>query len=154
VVMEKNSEAIVLDDLDRKILEILSKDAKLANKEIAERIGLTVTPTFERIKRLERTGVIKRYIAELDQKALGKSLLVLCQVSLKAHSIDVINGFEDSITHLDEVSHCYHIAGDYDYLLSIRVKDMEAYQLFLKTKLATIANIVNVQSSFVMSTLK
>ena len=66
--MEKNSEAIVLDDLDRKILEILSKDAKLANKEIAERIGLTVTPTFERIKRLERTGVIKRYIAELDQK--------------------------------------------------------------------------------------
>jgi Lrp/AsnC family leucine-responsive transcriptional regulator len=152
--MEKSSEHILLDELDRKIISILSEDAKLANKEIAERIGLTVTPTFERIKRLERNGVIKRYVAEFDKKAIDKGLLVLCQVSLKAHNIEVISGFEEAITHIDEVSHCYHMAGDYDYLLSIEVKDMEAYQSFLKTKLATIANIVNVQSSFVMSTLK
>lgn len=154
VEMEKNSDTVILDELDRKILTILSQDAKLANKEIAERIGLTVTPTFERIKRLERFGVIKRYIAELDKKAIDKGLLVVCQVSLKAHNIDVIKGFEDSITLLDEVSHCFHIAGDYDYLLQIETKDMEAYQTFLKTKLATIANIANVQSSFVMSKLK
>jgi DNA-binding Lrp family transcriptional regulator len=90
----------------------------------------------------------------LNKKAIGKGLKVLCQVSLKAHNLDLLLGFEDEIVHLDEVSACYHIAGDYDYLLSIEVRDMDEYQKFLKEKLASIANIANVQSSFVMSTLK
>lgn len=126
----------------------------MGNKEIAARIGLSVTPTFERIKRMERHGVILGYEAVLNKKAIGKGLKVLCQVSLKAHNLDLLLGFEDEIVHLDEVSACYHIAGDYDYLLSIEVRDMDEYQKFLKEKLATIANIANVQSSFVMSTLK
>ena len=151
---ENPSVEIVLDKTDQKILALLQENCKMGNKEIAAAVGLSVTPTFERIRRLERHGVIKGYSAKLDKKAIGKGLLVLCQVSLKAHNIDVIKGFEDSITLLDEVSHCFHIAGDYDYLLQIETKDMEAYQTFLKTKLATIANIANVQSSFVMSTLK
>ena len=151
---ENPSVEIVLDKTDQKILALLQENCKMGNKEIAAAVGLSVTPTFERIRRMERHGVIKGYTVKLDKKAIGKGLLVLCQVSLKAHNIDVIKGFEDSITLLDEVSHCFHIAGDYDYLLQIETKDMEAYQTFLKTKLATIANIANVQSSFVMSTLK
>jgi Lrp/AsnC family transcriptional regulator, leucine-responsive regulatory protein len=151
---ENPSAEITLDKTDQKILALLQENCKMGNKEIAAAVGLSVTPTFERIRRMERHGVIKGYSAKLDKKAIGKGLLVLCQVSLKAHNIDVIKGFEDSITLLDEVSHCFHIAGDYDYLLQIETRDMEAYQSFLKTKLATIANIANVQSSFVMSTLK
>jgi Lrp/AsnC family transcriptional regulator, leucine-responsive regulatory protein len=151
---ENPSVEITLDKTDQKILDLLQENCKMGNKEIAAAVGLSVTPTFERIRRMERHGVIKGYSAKLDKKAIGKGLLVLCQVSLKAHNIDVIKGFEDSITLLDEVSHCFHIAGDYDYLLQIETRDMEAYQSFLKTKLATIANIANVQSSFVMSTLK
>jgi Lrp/AsnC family leucine-responsive transcriptional regulator len=145
---------IQLDKIDKKILSILSSNSKLGNKEIAAEIGLSITPTFERIKRLERHGVIKNYVAILDKKKIDKGLHVLCQVSLKAHNLDLLLGFEDEIVHLHEVNSCYHIAGNYDYLLSIEVKDMDEYQEFLKQKLASIPNIANVQSSFVMSTLK
>ena len=145
---------IQLDQIDKKILSILSLNSKLGNKEIASEIGLSITPTFERIKRLERHGVIKNYVAILDKKKIDKGLHVLCQVSLKAHNLDLLLGFEDEIVHLNEVNACYHIAGNYDYLLSIEVKDMDEYQDFLKQKLASIPNIANVQSSFVMSTLK
>jgi len=151
---EKLSMDINLDELDRKILDLLKHNAKLGNKEIAAEIGLSVTPTFERIKRLERHGVIKSYVAVLDKRKIDKGLHVLCQVSLKAHNLDLLVGFEDEVVHLDEVSACYHIAGNYDYLLSIEVKDMDEYQRFLKEKLASIPNIANVQSSFVMTSLK
>lgn len=152
--IENHSTEILLDDLDKKIIVLLEKNAKMGNKEIAAEIGLSVTPTFERIKRLERNGVIKGYTAIVDKRKIGKGLKVICQVSLKAHNLDLLLGFEDEIVHLKEVSACYHIAGNYDYLLSIEVRDMDEYQRFLKEKLASIPNIANVQSSFVMSTLK
>jgi Lrp/AsnC family leucine-responsive transcriptional regulator len=152
--IENHSTEILLDDLDKKIIALLEENAKMGNKEIASEIGLSVTPTFERIKRLERNGVIKGYTAIIDKRKIGKGLKVICQVSLKAHNLDLLLGFEDEIVHLKEVSACYHIAGNYDYLLSIEVRDMDEYQRFLKEKLASIPNIANVQSSFVMSTLK
>ena len=145
---------IHLDELDRKIITLLGTNAKMGNKEIASKIGLSVTPTFERIKRMERHGIIKGYTIVLNKKKIDKGLHVLCQVSLKAHNLDLLVGFEYAVVNLSEVSACYHIAGNYDYLLSIEVKDMDEYQQFLKAKLATIPNIANVQSSFVMSTLK
>ncbi len=151
---ENNSTHIVLDKIDRRVLDLLKENAKLSNKEIAHEIGLTVTPTFERIKRLERNGVITGYTINVDKKKIGKGLKVICQVSLRAHNLDLLQGFEDQIIHLSEVSACYHIAGDYDYLLSIEVMDMDEYQHFLKEKLASIPNIANVQSSFVLSTMK
>lgn len=150
----ENTSKHQLDDTDLKILEILQENSKLGNKEIAEKIGLTVTPTFERVKRLERLRIIQSYTALVDKKAIGKGLKVLCQVSLKAHNLDLLLGFEDEVVHLNEVSACFHIAGNYDYLLTIEVGDMDEYQQFLKEKLASIPNIANVQSSFVMSTLK
>ena len=145
---------VQFDDLDRKIISLLRENAKLGNKEIAAEIGLSVTPTFERIKRLERQGIIQKYVAVLDKKKIGKGLHVFCQVSLKAHNLNLLLGFEEEVVHLMEVSACYHIAGNYDYLLSIEVRDMDEYQLFLKEKLASIPNIANVQSSFVMSAIK
>ncbi len=146
--------AAELDAIDLEILELLSKNGKLGNKEIAAKIGLSTTPTFERIRRLERKGIIKGYVAVLDKSKIGKGLKVFCQVSLKSHNAEIIEGFEKEVVHLKEVSACYHIAGDFDYSLFIEVTDMEEYQVFLKQKLANIPNIANVQTAFVMSTLK
>lgn len=143
-----------LDQTDLSIIELLTENAKLGNKEVAAKIGLTVTPTYERIKRLERIGLIKGYTLVLNKSMIGKGLKVQCLVSLKEHHLDLLESFEDRIVHFEEVSECYHIAGDYDYILVIEVKDMEEYQLFLKEKLASIPSISNVQSSFVMSTVK
>ena len=145
---------VQLDAIDLQILDLLTKNGKLGNKEIAAVIGLSTTPTFERIKRLERKGIIKGYTAILDKKKIGKGLQVFCQVSLKSHNAEIIDGFEAEIIHLSEVSACYHIAGDFDYSLFIEVSDMDEYQHFLKQKLANIPNIANVQTAFVMSTLK
>lgn len=154
--MEKENilEDFIPDQIDLKIVHLLSKNGKLGNKEIANEIGLSVSPTFERVKRLERTGVIKGYRAIISKKAIGKGLQVFCNVSLKSHNLDVIEAFEEKVVHLEEVAKCYHIAGNYDYCLLIEVSDIEAYQHFLKQKLATIPNIANVQSSFVMSSIK
>lgn len=143
-----------LDEIDEKIIELLLDNSKLGNKEVAARIGLTVTPTYERIKRLERVGLIEGYTVTLNKKMIGKGLKVQCLVSLKEHHLDLLKSFEDKIVHLDEVSECYHIAGEFDYILVIEVRDMEEYQFFLKEKLASIPSISNVQSSFVMSTVK
>ncbi len=145
---------VQLDTIDLQILDLLTKNGKLGNKEIAAVIGLSTTPTFERIKRLERNGIIKGYTAILDKKKIGKGLQVFCQVSLKSHNAEIIDGFEAEIIHLSEVTACYHIAGDFDYSLFIEVSDMDEYQHFLKQKLANIPNIANVQTAFVMSTLK
>ncbi len=151
---EKYTMDYQLDNLDKQIIDLLSENAKLSNKEIASKIGLTVTPTFERIKRLERIGMIKGYTVVLNKKMIGKGLKVQCLVSLKEHHLDLLKSFESKIVHFDEVSECYHIAGDYDYILVIEVGDMDEYQFFLKEKLASIPSISIVQSSFVMSTIK
>lgn len=143
-----------IDSIDKQILHLLSQNSKLGTKEIASKIGLTVTPTFERIKRLERKGVIIGYTAKIDSKKIGKGLQVYCQTSLKSHNLDLIEQFEHAIVELEEVVSCHHIAGNIDYLLYIEVKDMEEYQDFLRNKLASIPNIANVQTSFVMRMLK
>ncbi len=154
--MEKEflTEAFQLDEIDLKILDLLKKDAKLGTKEIASQVGLTNTPTYERIRRLEKRGVIKSYIAVVDKKKQGFALTVLCNVQLKSHASDYIREFEQAIIGLNEVTECYHIAGNYDYLLKITVRDMDAYTVFIKEKLSAIPHIATVQSSFVMQMLK
>lgn len=143
-----------LDKIDFAILEILEENAKLGMKEVAEQVGLTVSPTYERIKRLERGGIIQGYTIRTNKKELGKGLQVLCQVSLKEHNADLINVFEEKVVALAEVSSCFHIAGDHDYALLVEVENMEMYEHFLKKKLATIPDISNVQSSLVLRALK
>ncbi len=145
---------VQLDAIDKQILEHLSQKGKMSHKELASLVGLTISPTYERVKRLERSGVIKKYTIEVDKKAMDRSLRALCHVSLKAHNNEAIKNFENNIIHLDEVASCFHIAGAFDYSLLIEVKDMEDYESFLKGKLSKIPDIANVQSSFVMSELR
>lgn len=143
-----------LDSIDHQIIALLQSNGKMNNKEVASKIGLSVTPTFERIKRLERIGVIQGYTALINRKAVGKELKVVCQVSLKSHQKEGIDVFESAIRELPEVSNAYHVAGATDYMLTIEVANMEVYQDFLKNQLARIPHIGQVNSSFVMSELK
>jgi len=142
------------DPYDVAILQEVQKNAKITIKDLSEKINLSPTPTFERLKKLEKEGYITGYHAKLDIKKLGLSLMVMCNVSLKNHQKDIIEKFQEEIIRFDEVKECYHIAGMYDYLLKIIVKDMDAYQQFVSKKLASLENIGNVQSSFVMIELK
>lgn len=143
-----------LDSIDQQIITLLQSNGKMNNKEVASKIGLSVTPTFERIKRLERIGVIQGYTALINRKAVGKELKVICQVSLKSHEKEGIDVFDSAIKELSEVSNAYHVAGATDYMLTIEVANMEVYQDFLKNQLARIPHIGQVNSSFVMSELK
>lgn len=143
-----------LDLTDKKILNLLQQNSKANIKEIALKIGLTQTPTYERIKRLEKAGVIKNYIAVLDKEKVGYTIEVFCQVTLMVHSKEMITRFENAINKIDEVMECFHVAGNYDYLLKIIVKDMNSYQTFLKNKLSVLDSVANVQSTFVMSSTK
>ncbi len=143
-----------MDSTDLKILKLLQKNAQYTHKEIADKIGLTITPVYERIKRLEKDGTIQRYVALLDQEQLNLSLVSFTNISLKEHSKDYIKKFEEEITKIDSVVECYHIAGQYDYMLKIVIKDMKAYQSVVINQLASMENIANVTSSFVMTEVK
>jgi len=143
-----------LDEIDRQIVMILQQDAQLKTKEIAQQVGLTVTPTYDRIKRLERDGYISQYVALVDKQKVGKTLVVFCNVSLERHSKPLLVNFEAVIKQVPEVIECHHIAGGYDYLMKVVVKDMPTYQDFITNKLATFDNVANVQSSFVMTEVK
>jgi DNA-binding Lrp family transcriptional regulator len=144
----------MLDDTDRRLLQWLQTDAFLTNKELAARLHLTPTPVHERIKRLEREGYIRGYVALLDKEKVGRSLVAFCQVSLKEHTQAFIHEFEEKIRELPEVIECYNIAGPYDYLLKIMVRDMDDYRRFVVEQLAALAHIGGPQSAFVMAEIK
>lgn len=143
-----------LDRYDRRILALLQQNARTTTKEIAAELGLSVTPTYERIKRLERQGFIKQYVALVDSNMVGKQLTVMATVSLKEHSREYLNRFVEQISPLPEVMECYYVAGSFDYIVKVVVSNMEAYQHFLVNKLAAIENIGHVQSYFVMTEVK
>ncbi len=143
-----------IDETDKKILQLLQLNAKLTNKEIADKLGLTVTPIYERIKRLEKKKFIKGYVALVDRNKIDKSLMAFLFVSLKEHSQKALKIFEKEILNFPKVTECYHIAGQYDFLLKILVKDMQDYHDFTFNRLATLDNIAHVQTDFVMNDLK
>ncbi len=145
---------IQLDQTDVRILQLLQHDARLTNKEIADKLGKTVTPIYERIKWLKQEGYIQRYVAVLDKNKIDKSLVAFTNVQLKEHSHPMLKAFEKDIVKFDEVMECYHMTGLYDYLLKIVVKDMNEYQGFIVNKLAKLSNIGTVQSSFIMTEVK
>ncbi|HEX4875163.1 MAG TPA: Lrp/AsnC family transcriptional regulator [Chitinophagaceae bacterium] len=143
-----------LDQTDINILQLLQYDARLTNKEIADKLGKTVTPVYERIKWLEQEGYIQKYVAVLDRNKIDKNLVAYTNVQLKEHSHQMLKAFEKDIVKLPEVMECHHMTGIYDYLLKIVVKDMNEYQDFIVNKLAKLPNIGTVQSGFEMTEVK
>ncbi len=143
-----------LDKIDEQILSELQHNSRITTKELCSILNLSQTPIYERIKRLEREGYIKNYVALLDKDKLGKQMVVFCNVQLKEHAKPYLMEFEEEIKKLKEVVECYYIAGNFDYTLKVMVKDMKAYQNFLVNKLASLENIGNAQSLFVMTEVK
>lgn len=143
-----------LDQIDLQILKTLQRNAKLTTKELADIVHLTPTPVFERQKRLERMGYIKKYVAVLDPEKLDRGLLVFCKVKLKQINSEIANSFVRRIQYIPEVTECYNTSGTYDYLLKVRARDMKQYQEFLLTKLGDIDSVAAIESMFVMSEVK
>ena len=143
-----------LDQIDLQILKTLQRNAKLTTKELADIVHLTSTPVFERQKRLERLGYIKKYVAVLDPEKLDRGLLVFCKVKLKQINSEIANSFVRCIQYIPEVTECYNTSGTYDYLLKVRARDMKQYQEFLLTKLGDIDSVAAIESMFVMSEVK
>ncbi len=146
--------ADVLDEIDLQILKTLQKNAKLTTKELAEAVHLTPTPVFERQKRLERQGYIRKYVAVLDPEKLGLGLQVYCKVKLKQINREIAEAFARRIMRIPEVTECYNTSGAYDYLLKVRARDMKQYQEFILTKLGEIDSVASIESTFVMSEVK
>ncbi|MBR1414286.1 MAG: Lrp/AsnC family transcriptional regulator [Prevotella sp.] len=143
-----------LDETDLQILRTLQRNAKLTTKELAEAVHLTATPVFERQKRLERQGYIRKYVAVLDPEKMGQGLLVFCKVKLKQMNREIAEAFVRRIQRIPEVSECYNTSGEYDYLLKIRARDMKQYQEFVLNKLGAIESLGSLESTFVMAEVK
>lgn len=143
-----------LDETDKAILRILQKSSHLTVKELAERIHLSPSPTFERQKRLERLGYIDRYMAVVNPQKVGNNILVLCNIRLKQHTQELIQEFMDAVQHIDEITECYNTSGDFDFLIKVYIKDMKSYQQFMLHKLGTIPCVGSLNSIFVIDHTK
>ena len=143
-----------MDLTDQKLLELLQQDCKQTNKELSNKLNLSVTAIYERIKKLEKTGVISKYVALVRKEKINKAFVAFCHVKLVQHSQEYVVKFEKEVTHLTEVLECYHISGDYDYLLKVLVQDMEAFREFMVRKLTTINHIGSTHSMFMINEVK
>ena len=143
-----------LDDIDRKILRILQRNSDLTVKELAAKLHLSTSPTFERQKRLERDGYIERYMAVVNPHKVGNGIMVLCNIRLKQHSQELIQEFMDVVQNLEEITECYNTSGDYDFLIKVYAHDMKSYQQFMLNTLGTINCIGSLHSIFVIDETK
>jgi Lrp/AsnC family leucine-responsive transcriptional regulator len=143
-----------LDKTDIQILRILQHNARLTTKELAAQVHLSQTPVFERLKRLESKGYIRKYIAILDAEKLNRGFIVFCRVKLRRMNRDIAHEFTRIIQEIPEVTECYNISGSHDYLLKIHAPDMRYYQEFTLNVLGTIDSLGSIESSFVMEEVK
>lgn len=143
-----------LDKTDMQILRTLQQNARLTTKELAARVSLSPTPVFERLKRLEAKGYIKKYMAVLDADKLGRGFVVFCHVKMSRLNREIAREFARVIRETPQVTECYNISGGFDYLLKIHAPDMKYYQEFVLNVLGTIENLASLESVFVMDEVK
>ena len=145
---------MTFDAIDTKLLELLQIDCKQTNKELSNKLNLSVTAVYERIKKLENHGVIDKYVALINKEKIDKAFVAFCHIKLMQHSQEFVTKFEREVVKIEEVLECYHISGDYDYLLKVHVKDMEAFREFMVKKLTTINHIGSTHSMFMINEVK
>lgn len=139
-----------LDDIDRRILAELQRDGRLSNVELAARVGLSASPCLARVRRLERGGILKGYVALVNPEALGLAITVFIQVALERQSERALETFETRVRAFPEVMECYLMTGDSDYLLRLVAPDVQALQRFIIQDLTTIPGVANIRSSFAL----
>ncbi|MBQ0786804.1 MAG: Lrp/AsnC family transcriptional regulator [Oceanihabitans sp.] len=145
---------MTFDAIDKKLIQLLQEDSKQTNKALSNTLNLSVTAVYERIKKLENQGVINKYVALVNKEKVAKSFVAFCHVKLTQHSQDYVIKFEKEVADLQEVLECYHISGDYDYLLKVLVKDMEAFREFMVNRLTKINHIGSTHSMFMINEVK
>jgi Lrp/AsnC family leucine-responsive transcriptional regulator len=143
-----------LDRTDRKILEILQRDGRIANADLAKLINLSPTPTLERKRRLEREGFIDGYVAVLNPERMEAALIAFVEVSLDRTTEDVLGKFSNAARATPEIIECHLVAGGFDYLLKVRVRDMAAYRKFLGSELASLPGVRETHTYMVMEQVK
>lgn len=145
---------MLFDTTDKNLLDYLQQDSKQTNKELSMKLNLSVTAVYERIKKLEKAGFIDHYVALINKQKINTDFMVFCHVKLVKHSQDLVIKFEKEVAKLSEVLECFHISGDYDYLLKVLVKDMAAFREFMVKKLTSINHIGSTHSMFVINEVK
>lgn len=143
-----------LNRIDRNILRILQEDGRITYSDLAKRVGLTTTPCIERVRRLERDGIVRGFSAIVDPEALGAGLVVFVQIRLQRTSQDIFEEFKTAAFSLPEVQECYLVSGNFDYLIKARVSDMNAYRVFLGDTLLSLPGVQESTSYVVMETVK
>ncbi|WP_116787774.1 Lrp/AsnC family transcriptional regulator [Flavobacterium psychrotrophum] len=143
-----------LDTTDKKLLQLLQEDSTQTTKQLSAKLSLSVTAIYERIKKLEREGIISKYVALVDRNKVGRGFVVFCHLKLIQHTKEYLTKFEKEVTQLSEVLECYHVSGDYDYILKIYVANMEEYREFMVTKLTTLHHIGSTHSTFMIGEVK
>jgi Lrp/AsnC family leucine-responsive transcriptional regulator len=143
-----------MDTIDRKILGVLQKNARASLQDVGQAVGLSTSPCWERVRKLEQAGVIEGYTVRLNAQALGWQDTVLVQVTLDSHSDNTLEKFGDMLAAIPEVIEAYLVSGDYDYLLRVAVQDTKDYERLLRERLYKIKGIRHSKSSFVLRTLK
>ncbi|MEP0862164.1 MAG: Lrp/AsnC family transcriptional regulator [Ignavibacterium sp.] len=143
-----------IDSIDKQILTILQQDAQITNVELAKKVGISPPSMLERVKRLERNGIIKRYVAIVDPAKISKGVFAMVSVSLSAHQLSSVDQFTRNIKKLDEVLECYYVAGEEDFILKVAVSSIEEYEKFILSKLTKINGVNKINTKFVLSTVK
>jgi Lrp/AsnC family leucine-responsive transcriptional regulator len=143
-----------LDQINKKILNTLQENSSITNAELSNKIGLAPATTLERVKKLEKNNIIKKYVALVDGDKIGKGTVVFVAISMLEHSVESINVFNRKIQELPEVIECYRIAGEKDYLLKVIVEDIKSYESFAIEKLAAVPGIARISTTFSLSTVK
>ena len=152
--MNRNKDAHSLDETDRKILRLLRDNCHLTTQEIAEKVGLSQTPCWSRIKRMEEAKVITGYVALLDPEKIGRPLTVIVEVNLEHHDDEKIENFSRHLAQLSEVTDAYLTTGEYDYVIMAAVENTEDYESFLRKKLLKFPGIRHTRSTFCLRRLK
>lgn len=145
---------ISLDATDRQILEMLQEDAKINIKEIAAKLNITKTPIYERIKRLEKEGVIEKYVTVLNRKKLGSSIIVFLEGSLKVEKFEQADEFFEAVAATPEIIECYLLGGENDFMLKVIAPELDKYHDFYATKIASLPRVGQIKSSFVIKEIK
>ncbi len=143
-----------LDKLDRKILHILQQDGRISMKDLSEQVGLSITPAIERVKRMERDGVILGYAARIDPPALGAKLLVFVEITLNQKSASMFEQFRREVLRIPEVQECHLVSGDFDYLIKARIHEMAQYRKLLGDMLLQLPGAAQSKSYVVMEEIK
>ena len=147
-------ENVVLDKTDLQILKYLQENGRITVKELAQKVHLSPTPVFDRVHRMESSGIIERYTTVLNAAKLGQGFIVFCSVKLRRMGKEIANDFVAKVQDIPEVAECYNISGEFDYLLKIYAPDMQYYNEFCINVLGTIKSLGSIQSSFVMNPVK